>query len=35
MRWVIPWVVRTMSKGVAEKDTRTRLGVEFMGRVGM
>ena len=24
----------TLSKGVAEKDTRTRFGVEFVGRVG-
>ena len=24
----------TLSKGVAEKDTRTRFGVELMGRVG-
>ena len=24
----------TISKGVAEKDTRTRLRVEFLGRVG-
>ena len=32
------WVKREegiMSKGVAEKDTQTRLGVEFRGRVGM
>ena len=25
----------TLSKGVAKKDTQTRFGVEFMGRVGM
>ena len=24
----------TLSKGVAEKDTRTRFGVKFVGRVG-